>query len=116
MSILMPREERDIGRIRFSEVVVGIVSRQLLPRRDAEGRVGLVEIMVATAPIRDALKDPARVLEVKTQMTKSYGKSGMQTYEQHLGELVKAGQVSPQTARALAGNEESAPAKGGGRR
>jgi len=114
---LMPREERDIGRIRFSEAVAGIVSQQLLPRKDGEGRVLVAEILIPSAPIRDALKDPARVLEVKLQMAKHYGKSGMQTYEQHLAELVKAGTIAAQTARAL-GNADadgSATSKGGRR-
>ncbi len=113
---LMPRDERDIGRIRFSEAVVGIVSQQLLPRKDGEGRVLVAEILMATAPIRDALKDPARVLEVKVHMAKQYGKSGMQTYEQHLAELVKAGTIAAQTARAMGNGDADQTGTKGGKR
>ena len=60
---MLPREERDIGRVRFSEALVGIVAQQLLPRADGAGRVAAVEILIANAAIRDCLKDPARVVE-----------------------------------------------------
>jgi twitching motility protein PilT len=102
---MLPREERDIGRIRFSEVISGIVSQQLLPRKEGNGRVSAVEIMLGSGPIRDVLKDPARLVDVKTQMTRSYGKTGMQTYEQHVAELLKAGDISAQTARAMGGSD-----------
>ena len=44
-------------------------------------------------------------------MARGYGKSGMQTFQQHVAELVKAGTVSAQTARALdsADPETAAP-------
>lgn len=105
---MLPREERDIGRVRFSEALTAIVSQQLLPRKDAEGRVVAAEILLASAPIRDALKDPARLVEVKQQMARGYGRGGMQTFEQHAAELVKAGTVSAQTARAVSGESQDA--------
>ncbi len=111
---MLPREERDIGRVRFSEALTAIISQQLLPRKDGEGRVVAVELLLATAPIRDALKDPSRVVEVKSQMARGYGRAGMQTYEQHTAELVKAGVISVQTARAIAGDHDdpASPPKG----
>src|SRR5206468_126841 len=50
---MLPREERDIGRVRFSEALLAIVSQQLLPRADAEGRVAAVELLIASAAVRD---------------------------------------------------------------
>ena len=112
---MLPREERDIGRIRFSEVVAGIVSQQLLTRKDGEGRIPVVEIMIATPAVRDSLKDPARLVDVKTHIARSYGKTGMQTYEQHLAELTKAGAISAQTARAMSTPDPDSPAPKGKR-
>ena len=107
---MLPREEREIGRVRFSEALTAIVSQQLLPRKDGTGRVAAIEVMLATTAIRDALKDPARLVEIKTQMARGYGRAGMQTYDQHAAELVKAGVISVQTARAIAGDQEVDPA------
>ena len=101
---MLPREERDLGRVRLSEALTAVVSQQLLPTKSGDGRVAVVEMLVATALVRDALKDPSRLVELEEIMTKG-GKLGMQTFAQHVAELVKAGQVSPQTARAMAGAE-----------
>jgi twitching motility protein PilT len=110
---MLPREERDIGRVRLSESLSAIVSQQLLPKKNGEGRVVAVELLMATVPVRDALKDAARVVELRELMTKG-GRNGMQTFAQHIAELVKAGTVSPQTARAIVGEEPSG--RSGGKR
>ena len=58
---MLPHEEREIGRVRFSEALLAIVSQQLLPRADGVGRVAALEILIANPAIRECLKDPARV-------------------------------------------------------
>jgi twitching motility protein PilT len=103
---MLPHEEREIGRVRFSEALLAIVSQQLLPRADETGRVAAMEILVANSAIRDCLKDPARVVELRSMMADGYGKGGMQTFQQHLEELVAAGTISPETAKAVSGNVE----------
>jgi twitching motility protein PilT len=109
---MLPREERDIGRVRFSEALVGIVAQQLLPRADGAGRVAAVEILIANAAIRDCLKDPARVVELRNHMSEGYGKSGMQTFQQHIEELASAGVISAETARAVSVSGEERKGKG----
>ena len=96
----LPREEREVGRVRFSEAITAIISQVLLPKKDGSGRVALVEAMTATPTIRDALKDPARTGELRNLIAQGYGRTGMQTFDQHAAELVKAGVISPATAKA----------------
>ncbi|HET9274702.1 MAG TPA: PilT/PilU family type 4a pilus ATPase [Gemmatimonadales bacterium] len=98
---MLPREEREIGRVRFSEALLAIVSQQLLPRADGQGRVAAMEILVANPALRDCLKDPARIVEIRSLMTEGYGQSGMQTFPQHVQELADAGVISAETARAV---------------
>lgn len=100
---MLPREEREIGRVRFSEALVAIVAQQLLPRADGAGRVAAIEILIANPAIRDCLKDPARVVELRNLMAEGYGKSGMQTFQQHVEELAASGVISTETARAVSG-------------
>jgi twitching motility protein PilT len=38
----LPREEREIGRMRFAEVLQAVVSQQLLPEKDDKGQVAAV--------------------------------------------------------------------------
>jgi twitching motility protein PilT len=110
---MLPLEEREIGRVRFSEALVAIVSQQLLPRADGEGRVAAVEILIANSAIRDCLKDPARVVELRSLMAEGHGKSGMQTFQQHVEELSIGGLISAETAKAVGGIVER---KGKGRK
>ena len=110
---MLPREEREIGRVRFSEALLAIISQQLLPRADGNGRVAAMEILIANQAIRDSLKDPARTVELRGLMADGYGKSGMQTFQQHVEELAGNGDISAETAKAVGGVVER---KGKGRK
>jgi len=110
---MLPREERDIGRVRFSEALVAIVAQQLLPRADGAGRVAAVEVLVATPAVRDAIKDPTRVVDLRPLMAEGRDSHGMQTFQQHVEELAAAGVISAETAKAVSGLSER---KGKGRK
>ena len=96
----LPAEERDIGRVRFAESIRAIVSQQLLPLKDDKGRVAAVEVLIATPAVRELLKDPSRVAQVKELMAESRKELGTQTFEQHLEELLEAEQITEETKRA----------------
>jgi len=96
----LPAEERDIGRMRFAESIRAIVSQQLLPLKDDKGRVAAVEVLIATPAVRELLKDPSRVPQVKELMAESRKELGTQTFEQHLEELLEAEQITEETKRA----------------
>jgi twitching motility protein PilT len=96
---MLPTEEREIGRMRLAEALRAVVSQQLLPRKDENGRVPALDLLVATARARECLRDPARLGGLRDVMA-SGGDTGMRTFEQHLVELVKAGTVASETALA----------------
>ncbi|MGH7535409.1 MAG: type IV pilus twitching motility protein PilT [Gemmatimonadales bacterium] len=96
----LPREEREIGRMRFSEALRAIVSQQLLPQKDDKGRVAAVEVLLATAVVRECLKDAGRTAELRKHMSDGKKQLGMQTYEQHVGELEREGLITSETAKA----------------
>jgi twitching motility protein PilT len=109
----LPTEEREIGRMRFSEAVRAIVSQQLLPKKGDKGRVPAVEVLIATPAVREALKNPARTADVRKMMADGKKQLGTQTYEQHVAELVEAGDITPDTAKtalALVGASPATPA------
>jgi twitching motility protein PilT len=110
---MLPPEEREIGRVRFSEALLAIVSQQLLPRADGAGRMPAMEILIANPAVRECLKDPARVGELRSIMADPQNKSGMQTFQQHLEQLVADGSISVETAKAVSGSVER---KGKGRK
>jgi twitching motility protein PilT len=96
----MPAEERDISRVRFAESVRAIVAQQLLPVREDRGRIAAVEVMIATAAVREVLKEPSRAGQLKRLMADSRKELGSQTFEQHLEELVESEQITEETSRA----------------
>src|SRR6476660_1251416 len=64
----LPREEREIGRMRLSEALRAVVSQQLLPQKDEQGRIPAVEVLVSTPAVRDCLKDAGRTGELRHHM------------------------------------------------
>jgi twitching motility protein PilT len=92
--------EREVGRMRFAEAVRAIVSQQLLPKKDDDGRVAAVEVLIATPAARECLKDPERMAQVKRHMADGRKDLGSQTFDQHLEDLIDAGLITTETQRA----------------
>ncbi len=109
MVAMFQPDERDIGRVRLSEALRGIISQQLLPRTDEEGRVAAIEVLVGTPQVRACIKSPAKWGELRKLMADGRDQHGMQTFEQHLADLVKEGLITEETSQAAArGEVESA--------
>ena len=95
-----PPEEQPNVRIRLAENLQAIVSLRLLPTKKT-GRVPAVEIMRTTRSIRECIKDPSKTSELADYMTRG---ESMQTFDQHLLDLVRASKISVETALAAASN------------
>ena len=96
-----PPEEQLQVRARLAENLQAIVSLRLLPTKKGTGRVPAVEIMRITRTIQECIKDPARTSEIAEFMSRG---EGMQTFDQHLLDLLRANKVSLETALAAATN------------
>jgi len=110
----LPPAEREVGRMRFAEAVRAVISQQLLPKKDDDGRVAAVEILIGTPAVRECLKDPERLSQVKRLMADGRKDLGTQTFDQHLEELIESGQITAETQRAAlatAGNAFAGPAR-----
>jgi twitching motility protein PilT len=108
----LPPAERDVARMRFAEAIRSVISQQLLPKKDDDGRVVAVEILVGTPAVRECLKDPERLGQVKRHMGDGRKELGSQTFDQHLEELIEAGLITADTqkaALATAGNAFPGP-------
>ncbi len=101
---MFPLEEQEIARLRLSEALQAVISQRLLPRADGKGRAAAVEILIATGTVRDMIKDPGRVAELPDYIRESREEYGMQTFDQHLIDLVSEGIVASETALAASSN------------
>ena len=90
-----PRQQAQI-RLMVADSLRGVVSQQLLPRADGDGRVASVEIMLANGPIANLIREN-KMHQVNSIM-QTGSKRGMRIMDDSLMALVKAGIVDPREA------------------
>ena len=98
-----PVEEQLQVRARLADNLKAIVSLRLLVNKKQNGRVPAVEIMRSTRMIQECIKDPAKTHEMTDYLERSRG-DGMQSFDQHLLDLLRANKVSVETAMNAASN------------
>ena len=96
---MFPPEEQEVVRLRLAESLHAVISQRLLPRADGHGRAVACEIMINTPTIRDLILQQ-NVGEIRDYMAEGRVQYGMQTFDQHLAEMVTAGLVSFEVALA----------------
>jgi twitching motility protein PilT len=96
---MFPPEEQDVVRIRIAESLNAVISQRLLPRKDGNGRVVAAEVMVVTPAIRDLILE-ARINEIRDFIRDGREQYQMQTFDQHLVDLVNTDVVSFEIAKA----------------
>jgi twitching motility protein PilT len=87
-------------RERIGDSLQGIVAQRLVPKLDGDGQVLAAEVLVATGTVREAIKRPENNPPLKELMEKGVHPYNMQTFEMHLKQLVLAGIVDKDVARA----------------
>jgi twitching motility protein PilT len=99
---MFPPEEQLVVRMRLAESLHAVVSQRLLPRKSGQGRVVAAEVMINTSTIRDLIAE-GRIPEIRDYMADG-SQYGMQTFDQHLTELVHSGEIDFETAKGAATN------------
>jgi twitching motility protein PilT len=89
---VFPSHQQDQIRVQLAATLQGVVSQQLLRTVDGQGRVAAIEVMVATPAIRNLIRE-GKVHQIVSAL-QSGAQHGMQTLDQALAGLVKAGRVS----------------------
>jgi twitching motility protein PilT len=100
IDVFPPHQQQQV-RTQLAGSLQGVVTQQLLPMIGGEGRVAAVEVLIATSAVRNLIRE-GKQFQIPTLM-QSGGKHGMQTMDQALAGLVKAGRISMDDAleRAL---------------
>ena len=97
---MFPVDEQRQARTTIAESLQGVVSQRLVPTAVAAGRVGVREVLVTTARVRDIIRDPeAEVPLIDIIAEGQY--YGMRTFQQDLVRLVMAGRVEKDAAEAI---------------
>jgi twitching motility protein PilT len=99
-----PVEEQEVARLRLADALQAVLSQRLLPRADGRGRVAALEILICTGTARDLIRDANRTPELHDYIRDAHEQYGMQTFDQHLMEMVSGEVVTYETALVAATN------------
>ncbi len=96
--------EQAAVRVRLAETLRATISQRLLPKADGKGMALAMEIMVTTKTVEEYILDPDRTGQLKDVIEKGRSGYGMQSFDQHLSDLYRAGVVKLEVARGAASN------------
>jgi twitching motility protein PilT len=99
-----PLNEQTQIRSILSGTVQAIVSQRLVARSDKPGRVPIVEVMITTAAVRECIEDPDKMHLLQGFLEDDRGAHGMQTFDQSILSLLRAGTITFETAMENATN------------
>ncbi len=96
VDVFSPNQQPQV-RSQLALVLEGVISQQLLPRSNGDGRCLAMEIMVPNSAIRNLIRED-KVHQIYSAMQTGQGQFGMQTMNQSLAELAASGDISTEEA------------------
>lgn len=93
---VFPAHQQQQVRIQLSSAISGIISQQLLPRKDGESRVAALEILIATSAVRNIIREGKTHQLVSAMQTGS--KYGMILMNNYLIDLYQKGLIEYEEA------------------
>jgi len=105
ISVFPPYQQKQV-RLQLAATLKAVVSQRLVARADGKGRVAAVEILKATARVRELIEDKDRTKEIPDAIAQGHLTYGMQTFDQSLMSLVKNNLVTYDEAKRQASNPD----------
>jgi twitching motility protein PilT len=103
ISVFPPHQQKQI-RLQLSTVLKAAISQRLVPSIDGSNRVPAVEVLVATAFIRDCIVDKEKTHQIQGAIAAGTSQYGMQTFDQSIFDLFSKGFISYEEALRWASN------------
>jgi twitching motility protein PilT len=101
---VFPPEQQQQVRVQLSVGLQGIVTQQLLPRADGNGRAVATEVLVPTPAVRNLIRE-GKTHQIYSAL-QTGGSHGMQTMDSSLAELVRKHVISRELAEARSSTPE----------
>ncbi|SHI35162.1 type IV pilus twitching motility protein PilT [Propionispora hippei] len=104
IDVFPPYQQQQI-RVQLSLTLQGIISQQLIPRRDGTGRVVALEILTATPAVRNLIREGKshQILSI----IQTGARNGMQSMDSSLKTLYTSGTITYEDAIIRASNPET---------
>ena len=91
---VFPEHQRDQARLILASVIRGVVSQRLIPRADGLGMVPAVEVLIASARVREYIADKTKTRDLHDVIAQGHTSYGMQTFDQSLMALFRSGLIT----------------------
>jgi len=101
---MFPLEGQNQIRILLASTLKAVISQRLVPRKDGNGVVAAVELLINTGAVYDALMDPEKFDTIEDLMEKGRQQYGMQTFDQSLLDLYNKDLITKEDALAASEN------------
>ena len=85
-------------RAKLSQNLCAVIAQRLIPKKSGEGRALACEILNVSARVRELILDPIKIKDIGDLVKKGATVEGMMSFDQHLYQLVKRGEISEETA------------------
>jgi twitching motility protein PilT len=103
ISVVPPHQQKQI-RLQLGSVIRAVLSMRLMPRADGLGRVPAVEVLVRTGYVRECIENKEKTSLLRDAIQAGTSQYGMQTFDQSLYGLYKAGLITLEEALRRATN------------
>ncbi len=101
---VFPVDAKNHIKLLLAATLTAIVSQRLIPKKDGDGVVPAVEILINSGAIKEAIIDEEKFGGINELMEKGSTQYGMQTFDQSILELYNKGLISYEDALAYASN------------
>jgi twitching motility protein PilT len=86
IGVFPPYHQRQV-RIQLASIIKAVISQRLVPKSDGKGRVPAVEIMLASARVRECIDDKDKTKQLNDAISQGFVSYGMQSFDQSLMRL-----------------------------
>jgi len=93
VSVFAPHHQRQI-RLQLASIIKACISMRLIPRKDGQGRVPAVEVMINTPYISECIAERDKTSLIRDAIAAGVSQYKMQTFDQSIYQLYKEGYIS----------------------
>ena len=86
IGVFPPYHQRQV-RIQLASIIKAVISQRLVPKADGKGRVPAVEVMLASARVRECIDDKDKTKQLNEAISQGFVSYGMQSFDQSLMRL-----------------------------
>jgi twitching motility protein PilT len=91
--VFAPHHQRQV-RLQLASIIRAIISMRLIPRKDGNGRVPAVEVMINTPYIAECIQDKEKTGLIRDAIASGVSQYKMQTFDQSIYRLYQNGYIS----------------------